>query len=208
MTRVVYLHGFASSPLSSKARFFEQRFTAAGVPFVAPRLDCGEFERLTITGQLEVVDRAVRGEKVNLMGSSLGGYLAALYAARHPNVERIVLLAPALEFPSRWREKFSLAELDEWKRTGFRYFYHYGSQSERPLGFQFVEDALRYEDDPDFSQPALILHGIRDDVVPAKISVAFAKRHPNVQVRLLDSGHELTDVTERLWSETQAFLAR
>ena len=54
-----------------------------------------------------MVDQAVNGEPVILMGSSLGGYLAALYAARHANVERLVLLAPAFNFPTRWRQRFS-----------------------------------------------------------------------------------------------------
>ena len=31
MTRIVYLHGFASSPLSTKATFFAARFSEIGV---------------------------------------------------------------------------------------------------------------------------------------------------------------------------------
>ena len=77
--RVVYLHGFASSPQSTKARFFERKFSEAGVPFEAPALARGKFEKLTIAGQLKVIDIAVSGraaarDPVALMGSSLGGY--------------------------------------------------------------------------------------------------------------------------------------
>ncbi|HTS76556.1 MAG TPA: YqiA/YcfP family alpha/beta fold hydrolase [Bryobacteraceae bacterium] len=203
MTRIVYLHGFASTPLSTKAQFFKRKFE--GVDFEIPQLDQGDFQKLTITGQLGIIDQAVRGERVFLMGSSLGGYLAALYAARHANVERLVLMAPALEFPTRWRNRFSAAEMTEWRQSGARGFYHYGYKQDRPLGYAFVEDALQYEDAPDFAQPALMLHGSHDDVVPPEVSVRFAARHPNVMVKLLDSGHELTDVLEQLWSETAAF---
>ena len=58
-----------------------------------------------------VVDDAVstnretlaKGEPLVLMGSSLGGYLAALYAERHPKaVDRLVLIAPAFGFLQRW----------------------------------------------------------------------------------------------------------
>jgi predicted esterase YcpF (UPF0227 family) len=76
--RIVYLHGFASSPQSGKARFFAAKFRALGVPFTAPQLDEGNFEGLTISGQLKVVEQAVGQDHVVLMGSSLGGYLAAL----------------------------------------------------------------------------------------------------------------------------------
>jgi len=204
--RIVYLHGFASGPQSSKARFFAERFGELGVPFIAPQLDEGNFEGLTISGQLRVVDQAVHGEPVVLMGSSLGGYLAALYAARNVQVCKLVLLAPAFHFPTRWRARYSNDELEHWRRQGTIPFFHYGFKEERGLGFQIVEDARQYEDEPAFPQPALVLHGRKDEVVPAELSKAFAEGHPNVTLRLLDSGHELTDVLDELWAQTRAFL--
>jgi uncharacterized protein len=204
VNRIIYLHGFASTPLSTKAQFFKTRF--AGHPFEIPQLDGGDFEKLTVTGQLAILDAAIHGERVILMGSSLGGYLAALYASRHANVERMVLLAPALAFPKRWRNRFTQAEMEEWREGGIRNFYHFGYKEERPLGYRFVEDALQYEDQPDFRQPALIFHGLRDDVVPASVSSDFAASHSNVELRLVDSGHELTDVLDPMWEETARFL--
>src|SRR5690242_18341270 len=104
MTRILYLHGFASGPRSSKARYFHERLTKAGARVEVPDLAAGDFERLTITGQLGVIARLAAGEPVSLIGSSLGGYLAALYAARHPEVRRVVLLAPGFAFARRWPE--------------------------------------------------------------------------------------------------------
>jgi pimeloyl-ACP methyl ester carboxylesterase len=204
--RIVYLHGFASSPQSSKARFFAERFGAIGIPFNAPQLDEGNFKALTISGQLRVVEEAVHGEAVVLMGSSLGGYLAALYAARHPEIEKLVLLAPAFQFPTRWRARYSVEDLERWRLRGSIPFFHYGFKEERELGFQIVEDALQYEDEPAFQQPALILHGRKDEVVPASLSKVFAEGHKNVNLRLVDSGHELTDLLDELWTETAMFL--
>jgi len=106
MTRVVYLHGFASSPLSGKAQFFRRKFEALGIAMEIPQLDEGRFEELTISSQLAVIERAVGEQPAILIGSSLGGYLAALYASRHPSrVSKLVLLAPAFQFPRRWRER-------------------------------------------------------------------------------------------------------
>ncbi len=204
--RVVYLHGFASSPQSSKAQFFQRKFAGVGIPVEIPQLDEGRFEQLTISGQLGVIDRAVGGEPAVLMGSSLGGYLAALYASRHPEIERLILLAPAFQFPRRWRERYSDQDWERWQREGSTPVFHYGEGRQRRLGYQFVEDAADYEDEPDFAQPALILHGTRDDVVPATISTAYAERRPRVRLVLLESGHELTDVLDRMWTETADFL--
>jgi pimeloyl-ACP methyl ester carboxylesterase len=202
----VYLHGFASSPQSSKAQFFRRRFAEKGVELHIPSLDGGDFSGLTITGQLKVVDAAVAGRPTILFGSSLGGYLAALYAARHPNVEKLVLLAPAFQFPSRWRQRYSPEDLERWQQDGSTPVFHYGYKREIPLGYQLMEDSRNYEDEPEFDQPALVLHGSFDTVVPAAISTAYAARHPNITLRLFDSGHELTDVLEDLWEETEAFL--
>jgi len=206
VNRIVYLHGFASSPASTKSQFFKHRLTALGVPFDIPQLDEGNFEKLTITGQLQVIDRAVHGDRVTLMGSSLGGYLAALYASRHPNIDRLVLLAPAFQFPARWRARYSAGDLEDWRRTGSRLFYHYAFKENRPLGYQFVDDSAHYEDQPDFLQPALIFHGVQDETVPPAASEEFAANHPNVTLRLVESGHELTDQLDLLGAETEMFL--
>ena len=147
------------------------------------------------------------GQTAVLMGSSLGGYLAALYAARHPGeVERMVLLAPAFQFPTRWRARFRPEDIERWKQQGSAPFFHYGVQTEQRLGYSFVEDADQYEDAPDFGQPALILQGSQDPVVPAGIAREFAAGRANVCLNLFPSGHELTDVLPGLWSDTSRFL--
>ncbi|HEY4362221.1 MAG TPA: YqiA/YcfP family alpha/beta fold hydrolase [Bryobacteraceae bacterium] len=207
MSRIVYLHGFASSPQSSKAQFFRKRFEERGQTMVIPQLDGGDFPGLTITGQLRVVDQAVGNDPAILFGSSLGGYLAALFASRHPErVRKLVLLAPAFQFPSRWRARFSPEDLETWKQRGTLPIFHYGHKKEMGLGYQIVEDSSKYEEEPEFAQPALVFHGVQDAVVPAQMSQDFAKRHPNVQVQLFNSGHELTDVLEEMWMSTLAFL--
>jgi hypothetical protein len=206
MKRIVYLHGFASGPSSSKARFFRDRLEAAGAAVEIPDLAAGDFEHLTLTGQLSVIERAVRGEPVSLMGSSMGGYLAALYAERHPEVSRVVLLAPAFRFARRWRERYGTQALEEWRRLGTVPVYHYAEGSERALAYGLIEDADRYPDYPAFSQPALIFHGEHDDVVPAVYSREFVAAHPNARLEILDSGHELLNVLDYMAPKVIEFL--
>lgn len=205
--RVVYLHGFASGPSSSKARYFAGRLRQAGVEVNIPDLAEGDFEHLTITRQLEVVEREAAGQPVVLIGSSMGGYLAALYAAAHAEVGRLVLLAPAFGFGRRWPGALGAQVMQQWRNTGKREVFHYGEGRLRELSYQLIEDAARYEDFPSVPQPVLILHGVKDEVVPAEVSREFAGRDAgNRRLVLLDSGHELTDVLERLWEETAEFL--
>jgi len=212
MPRFIYLHGFASSPGSRKARFFAERFRELGIGLEIPDLAEGNFRNLTLTAQLNVIARVSRNEPVSLIGSSMGGYLAALYAARHPSqIEKLVLLAPAFSFASRWPETLGEPTMAEWKRTNTLKVFHYSEGREVELGYQLVEDARQYEAYPDVGQPVLIFHGRNDTVVPPEYSVSFAERHPaerhpNVRLRLLDSDHELGNVLDTMWIVTEEFL--
>ncbi|MGA2215826.1 MAG: YqiA/YcfP family alpha/beta fold hydrolase [Bryobacteraceae bacterium] len=207
MPRFIYLHGFASSPGSRKARFFAERFQQLGIGLDIPDLAEGNFRNLTLTAQLNVIARLSRDQPASLIGSSMGGYLAALYAARHPGqIEKLVLLAPAFSFGSRWPETLGGRAMEQWKRTNTLKVFHYSEGREVELGYQLVEDALQYEAYPDVQQPVLIFHGRGDTVVPPDYSVRFAEQHSNARLRLLHSDHELGNVLDTMWIETEEFL--
>ncbi len=69
-----------------------------------------------------------------------------------------------------------------------------------------MEDALRHPANPDFSQPALIFHGTKDEVVPMSVSVEYAASHPNVSLQLFEAGHELTEVIQEMWNPIPKFI--
>lgn len=204
--RVIYLHGFASSPSSRKAQVFAERLREAGAVCDIPALDGGDFFHLTISRQLAVIDASAAGEPVTLIGSSMGGYLAALYAASHANVERVVLLAPAFGFARRWPQRLGEAAVAKWRAEGSMEVFHYAAGEPRRVGIALLEDGLQYPDFPDVRQPALLFHGKLDDVVPYRFSEEFRALHPEAQLHLFESGHELTDVLDEMWRLTAEFL--
>jgi pimeloyl-ACP methyl ester carboxylesterase len=191
MTRIIYLHGFASGPSSSKARYFRSLLESAGGRVDVPDLAEGDFQHLTVTGQLAVIDRLVGPDRVTLIGSSLGGYLAAVYAASHPQVQRLVLLAPAFAFAQRWPEWLGKEQFAAWRRTGVMEVFHYGENHSCKLGYQLLTDVERYQPYPNFTQPALIFHGSHDASVPVSDSETFAANHPNATLEVLDDDHQL-----------------
>jgi hypothetical protein len=137
----------------------------------------------------------------------MGGYLAALYAARHSNVQRIVLLAPAFGFAQRWTERLGPAQVAAWRRTGTIDVFHYADNRDRKLGYQLLDDAERFEAYPGFTQPALIFHGAHDDVVPVRYSQEFAANHPNATLEVLDAGHDMLNVLDYMSGKIVPFLA-
>ena len=204
--RVIYLHGFASSPSSRKACFFAERLRQAGATCDIPALDGGDFFGLTLSRQLAVIDAVAAGERVTLIGSSMGGYLAALYAASHANVERVVLLAPAFGFARRWPQRLGEGVVARWRAEGSMEVFHYAAGEARRVSIALLDDGAQYPDFPQVRQPALLFHGRQDDVVPYTFSEEFQALHPAAQLHLFESGHELTDVLEPMWRLTAEFL--
>jgi len=148
----------------------------------------------------------LRGDAAHLIGSSMGGYLAALYAARHAEARRLVLMAPAFGFARRWADGLGEQALDEWRRTGTLDVLHYAASGPSPLGWGLMEDALRYEDEPKVEQPTLIWHGLQDAVVPVEASRSFVAHNRHARLVEAQSGHELTDVAARIAEEAVGFL--
>jgi uncharacterized protein len=211
---VFYLHGFASSPVSGKARFYRDRLTERGVPLETPDFNLPDFQSLTVTRMLDQLDGRIDAGPagpVALVGSSLGGFVAWHAADRRNHVPgqprpvtHIVLLAPALDFACDGRMD---PVVDEWRRNGRREVFHYGYGRPMDVGFALYEDARRYDSRRvDLDVPVLLFQGRNDVVVPPSTAVEFAGRRPNVRLRLLDDDHQLQAHLPEMWQESADFL--
>jgi pimeloyl-ACP methyl ester carboxylesterase len=205
---LVYLHGFASGPASTKAQLVRVRLAALGHQLLIPDL-APDFTHQTITSQLEIVQRLLGPEPAILMGSSLGGYLAALVAVRHPErVRALVLLAPAFGFVARWEAQLGPDVMAHWHQHGVMPVMHYGRECQELLSVELLSDARRHPDEPDPTAPTLVIAGRFDDAVPLASVEAFAARRPQRELVVYDAGHQLTEVLEPMWERMRIFLTR
>ncbi len=210
-THVFYLHGFASSPRSTKVGYFTDRLREQGIALRCPDFNQPAFETLTITRMLEQLGaelRALENRSVVLMGSSLGGTLAILAAQEFPEkIDRLVLLAPAVMFAKPGHHLLPPERIDEWRRRDVLPFVHYAFNEERNLRFAFYEDSLRHDAfSAVISQPTLVFQGLRDASVDHRTVEAFARTRPNVTLSLLDDDHQLIASLPRMWSDIEPFL--
>lgn len=204
----IYLHGFASSPLSAKALYVRDRFSSLDIPLSIPDLNQGDFSGLTLTRQFQQVaaEFPADGMPVTLIGSSLGGLTSAWVAQKYPQVQRLVLLAPAFGFLSHWLAKLGEEQLQRWQTEQFLSVYHYGEKRSLPLNYQFVLDAAQYQDEQlQRPIPTLILHGREDEVIPISASREFATQRPWVELIELESDHALVNVLPEIWQAIQIF---
>jgi uncharacterized protein len=203
----LYLHGFASSARSAKANFFRARFQELGIDLAIPDLNGEDFSTLTLSRQIEQVAREYLAADfpTTVIGSSLGGFMAAWLAQEYASVRRIVLLAPAFGFLEQNREE---KILQEWERSGWLSVYHYGYQRSIPLHYEFLRDLQRYRDpEPIRELPTLILHGRADEVIAIDRVREYKKTRPWAQLIEMDSDHSLTKVMPHIWLEIRQFLA-
>jgi pimeloyl-ACP methyl ester carboxylesterase len=211
---IIYCHGFASSPGSTKANIFARRFEERGISVRIPDLNVPDFEHLTLTAMLKHVDEEVRAcppGAIYLMGSSLGGVVALHFTDRYRDssgarVEKLLLMAPAFDFAANRKRQLGESGLAHWSEIGWREVYHYGYKEPRRIHYGLHVDALTYDSfGVSLDLPILIYHGTGDESVDYHQSVRFAENRPNVQLHLLDSDHELLDQVDVIWEGALTF---
>ena len=219
---VLWVHGFGSHRGGEKSAAVRAECERRGWAFAAfdfrSHGDTGgplhDLSPHTLLADLHTAAGFLRDRghaRLGLVGSSMGGFAAAWFAAQHP-VVGCVLVAPAFGFLRRRWESLTPAEQHDWQATGRRRIS--GPYVAGELGYDLVADRDRFTEAAlaaGWHTPALIVHGLLDDAVPAADSLAFlhAAADPRVELRLFKDGdHRLTAYKVEIAVETGRFFAR
>ena len=208
--QVLYLHGFASSPHSSKATFFAEKLASKGINMVTPDLNEPDFSTLTVSRMLKQAGDAIDAGSgpLALIGSSLGGFVAVQAALAHAvRVQRLVLLAPALDFDGNRLSELGDRGLDEWKASNRLEVFHHAYGRLIPVHYELYADACRYNAfDEALTQPAQVFQGRRDTSVDPDTVERWAAARPNVELHMLDDDHQLLGSLTEIWEQMERFL--
>jgi pimeloyl-ACP methyl ester carboxylesterase len=208
---VVYLHGFASSAHSTKGTFLARKFGEQGIPVHTPDFNEPDFSTLTVTRMVEQVERVLDmlpAGPVVVIGSSLGGFVAVQVALRR-TVDRLVLLAPALDFSGKGLQSLGDRGLKEWETSGQLNVFHYGYGRMIPVHYGLVTDACGYDCvNAKLSMPILIFQGRRDTAVSPEMVEAWARARSNVELHMLDDDHQLTASLDYIWQKLRAWVEK
>lgn len=220
---MIYLHGFASAPSSTKAKYFAQGCQSLKQELLIPDLNQPSFEKMTLSSQLSVIDNIIdeylrqdellerdRSKGLVIVGSSMGGLLAALSARRHKIIRALILMAPAFGVENRWENLFGENALESWQRNGFLDVYHYGFEKQMKLQLSFWDDLQHHSTRLiNVSVPAIVFHGRNDEVVPLKESIDFSQLNQNhVELHILEDDHQLISSLPEIWEKSEKFLKK
>jgi predicted esterase YcpF (UPF0227 family) len=168
---ILYLHGLASSPRGRKRAVLEDRFGPDGFEVVPPDLNVPSFRELSFEEMCAAAREACESSRPRVVvGSSLGALVAlSLAESLSFSSPPLVLVAPALDFHERWREK--LPEGEEFD------VYHHGEERPLPIRRRFFEEmALVRVDEMPPPVAVSIVMGTEDETVPyAQVAEAWAR---------------------------------
>lgn len=207
---VLYLHGFASGARSTKGRWLTERLEPHGVDLLCPDFNLPDFSTLTVTRMIADVGRWLEplgDERVAAFGSSLGALVAYHAAAQNPRIDRLILLAPALDIAPSLRRGLGDTRVDEWQRAGSLEVFHFGYNEPRRVHYALFEDCEQY--DPfttPLDIPILVFQGKRDEAVSPEMVQRFAATRPNVELHLVDDDHQLIASLPFIWQHSARFL--
>jgi putative redox protein len=173
---VILCHGMESDKNSEKLVFLSRELARMGI--LSLRFDfsyvgesSGKFENITYSGELEDLKAAyavVRNRhtgKTAVLGSSMGGTVALMFAAQEPTVAALVTVSAPLH-PEKFPDRIlTAAQLREWRERGFIF---YNGQRVNASLLQDLESIDVPACARRVSCPVLILHGDADNVVPVE----------------------------------------
>lgn len=211
---ILYLHGFASGPSSTKARFFEERLKEHNIELCIPDLNYPSFQKMTLSSQIQLIEEIVLtnadSRRVMIAGSSMGGLLAVMAQKRLPQVCALVLMAPGFGLNNRIANFIAPDEFVSWRASGSARFYHYGAKETLFLDYEFVRDIDKHDiDSLSVSVPTIIFHGMKDETVPSMVSINFRQSNSDcVELYLVDDDHQLLSSLDEIWNLSVEFMRR
>lgn len=212
--RYAYFHGFRSSPSAKKGNHLRERLAAEGVELLVPDLNQPSFAALSVGAMLAHLDALHEREghpTWRIVGSSLGGWLAARWAELHPSrVDALVLLCPAFDIAHRWPRIMPPGAFERWRRDGAIDTEDAAGNPVR-LHFGFYEEASRENQWPRVRCPVTVVHGVRDETVPIDSSRRWTREQSDARLIEVDDTHDLLasmDVIERAVRERFHLVSR
>ncbi len=165
-----YIHGYESSPDGTKGILFKEKLGAVPIKY----RDCKPEEIIIQDCLNRIYDEIKNDKNVVLIGSSLGGFLAAKTALLNKNVKKIILLNPAILPP--W------IDIDKIEGMSLRILHEV-----------FDKKLL----DEKISASINIFAGTEDEVVPTEWVLEFAKSQ-EATVKFLHDDHRFTKHMQQL----------
>jgi pimeloyl-ACP methyl ester carboxylesterase len=147
-----------------------------------------------------------------IIGSSFGAFvathvLAELSEDQRSRISKLVLIAPVFD---PWDERGGLLTGEReriWRERGVFPLLDLERGMDVPVHYRFVEELRTLSAQSiAYRVPTLIVHGLRDEVVPCAQSEEFARNRPWVRLERFNDDHQLLGDPEALLKVVEGFI--
>ncbi len=205
---LIYLHGLSSDMSGKKSNFLNDYCKKNNISYLCFDFQghgrsSGEFTNFGIGDWYNDLDNITEYLKIKnfiLVGSSMGGWVAIIYALMQPKkVTKLIGIAPAPDFTTKliWK-KFSIRQRNKIKnnkivkqKVSSNFFYYYS-----PALFNRSKKYLLNKIKGDFLGETIFLHGGQDKAVPCGYNdkFNFSKKFKNFKnIFIKHADHSLSD---------------
>lgn len=204
--RWIHLPGLGTGVRSTKGAELARRLSARGIRLDTVDLRVPDFPGMRLPSMLGAARAALGppGTRAVVFGTSLGGHLAVRLAREDRRVVALVLFSPALD----------LAAIREahpwpcrmWRTAGWIPWWDKTERRHRPLGAALLADLIDARTPPPVAVPTLVVHGLRDTLVPVAGSRSWVSGDARVRLLEVDAGHDLAAALPEVMTEVEDFL--
>lgn len=139
--------------------------------------------------------KAFDTNNIFLIGHSMGGGIAILFAGEDSRIKKLVTWAAVSECKTPWGN-WSAQRRKDWKETGVQYYTNTRTNQQMPLYYQLYEDFENNKERLDIENaikrlqiPILICHGSLDIAVPEEEAYQLQEWQPSAELFIVESNH-------------------
>jgi uncharacterized protein len=132
---------------------------------------------------------------ISLIGHSMGGGIATLYAATDSRIKKLITWAGISECKTPWGG-WPAQKMQQWQQSGVQYYANSRTGQQMPLYYQLYEDYVQHAARLDIQKaissltiPILICHGTQDMAVPVEKAYQLKDWQPAATLFLVESDH-------------------
>jgi pimeloyl-ACP methyl ester carboxylesterase len=173
---VILCHGMDSNRNSEKLGYLGRALAIRGIltlrfDFAYVGQSSEKFEDITYSGEVDDLRAAYSfmrdryAGKIGVLGSSMGGTVALLFAAEEPGIAALVTIAAPVHPEAFPRRILNPEELQRWRERGFTF---YNGQRLNVALLEDLETINVLQAARKIACPVLIIHGDADEVVPVE----------------------------------------
>jgi len=179
---VIYAHGFNSGKFGHKSKWISKLINNKilfSFDFYGNGESEGKIQNMTLTEEIDdlknAIDYVTSLDKFNgdlaVIGTSFGGLVSVIQAARDKRITRLALIAPALSSVEEYRNNNTIKE----KNMKEKFYTDLGSY-----------DA--FNEASNITCPTIIIHGSADESVKVEVSKKLSRAIPDNKLIICNGG--------------------